>query len=143
MRIRAFLALLQPLLHIGQISRPFELPLLRLRSMSIDPIALFRGPIRLVRTGFGIQAPPRPVVRQSARVQDRLRLDVLAHRDVQIVQLDPLVPVAGEVIDDAHGQACGGGDDRRRLRILAPEGDGDAALAAEDGFEGPAHGTGG
>ena len=141
---------LQGLLHIGQLSGPREAALFERRrggavgvdavcldAIGVDTIGLGRG-VRL-----GIQIAAGPVIGQSAGVVDGLGLDVRAHGQVEVVQLDAGVPDLEEMVDEADGEAGGGEDGVLRLGVFAAEGDGDAALAAGGGLEGAADGAGG
>lgn len=137
MRIRALLAGLQRLLHIRQLGGPVEMALLSPRRRG----AVGRA-AGLLRRVLGVQVSPGPVVRQGAGVLHRAGLDVGPHGNVQVIQLDAGVPVAGEVGDEADGETGGRGDGVGGLGVLAAEGDGDAAPAAGGGLQGAADGAG-
>jgi len=152
-RVRPFLGSLETPRDVRQLGRPLEVALPEPGRAAVDLLRRRRGSTSVcgaVRQGsflsslchFRIQTALGPVVGQRARIADGPALDVRAHRHVEVVDVDAVVPVAIEVLDEPHGQPGRRAHDVDALLLLAAEGQGDAALAARGGLERAADGAG-
>ena len=95
----------------------------------------------LICRNLRIQIPLRPIIRQRLGISHRPPLNILAHGNIQIIQLDPLIPITGQILNNPDSQSGRGTNRLSRLRILAAEGDGDSAFPAGSRFQGAAHGA--
>lgn len=97
----------------------------------------------LIRRNLRIQIPPSPIIRQRLGIPHGPPLNILAHGNIQIIQLDPLIPIPGQILNNPDSQPRRRTNRPLRLRILAPKGDGDPPFPAGSRLQSTAHGAGG
>lgn len=162
----ARLAALNALVHVGEMRRPFEMPMFVPRRRAAVALP-FRSPITtttfaarllplpdlhllllgiflllLLRLNLRERTPALPVILQRVRVHHLRPLDTLHQRHVDRVQVHAVVPVRGQVLDQAQRGARRRRDDARV--VFAREegvGEGEGAGAADGGLHGATDGA--